>query len=139
MDMGNEQLKEALEHDVARKQAESGGNGEEAEGGAGEAGHQTMVATEQLVDGMDIKNSCLAKVTSMTFIDFARSCCTVASTAVAPAVDLQGEPKGHTVDTKKADLLLGLAERAVMIARELDVLGDKNILRVQGEAPKTEQ
>ena len=138
MKMGEEQLKEALEHDAARKASE-GGNGKEAGGNEDVEVQQSTVSTAQLVDALDIKNAYLSKSVSLAFVDFARGCCVMANTAVAPAVDLQGKPKGHTVDTEKADKLLRFAERAVMIARELDVLGDKNILRVQEEAPKAEQ
>ena len=125
--MTEDQTQEALDHDAARKESEGKGNGvADVDEGAEE---QSTVATEQMVNALDVKNAYLAKSTALTYIDLALACAGLAREQVMPAVDLQGNTRGVKADPKRTDQLLGFAERAVKLALDLDVLGDKNIIR----------
>lgn len=127
MDMDEAQLNEALEHDVARK----------ATAATQVVAHPGVPVTAADVDDVEIKQAYLAKAVSVSYVDAAHACIRMALQEVAPVVDTTGDmakaakPK---VDHKRVEMLMSLGERAVKIAKELDILGDKNLVRYQ-EAP----
>lgn len=128
--MSEEQLKEALDHDEARRES-AGGNGAE------EVVVQNVVPTVDLVEALDLKLAYLAKAVSLAYIDAARACVGLAMQEVSPVVDLSGDPKeAPRANPERVDALMNMGERASRIACALDVLGDKSLVRAELGKPE---
>ena len=128
--MTDEEMEKALADDAAQRT-----NGQDAEV-AGEEEVQSTVATSALVESLDIKVAYLAKSVSLAFVDLARRFCALAQEEVKPNVNFSGSPKELKIDMEKSGILLEQATRVVKLAHDLDVLGDKAIIRYQSDPKK---
>ena len=75
----------------------------------------------------------VAKAVSLSYVDAAHACVRLALHEVSPPVDTSGnlnKPRPKA-DVKRVEMLMALGERAVKIAKDLDVLGDKALVRVE--------
>lgn len=127
MSMSEEQMQQALEDDVAQKA-----------GAASEVVvHPGVVVGVKDVEVLEIKQAYLAKAVSLSFVDAAHACVRLAMHEVSPVVSTTGNLKQQSqkADHKQVLMLMDLGERAVKIARELDILGDKALVR-HAERPR---
>lgn len=127
MSMDEAQLQQALEDDVAQK----------ASAASGVVVHPGVVVGVKDVEVLEIKQAYLAKAVSLSFVDAAHACVRLALREVSPAVSTAGNLKQlpPKADHKRVLMLMDLGERAVKIARELDILGDKALVR-HAERPR---
>ncbi len=126
--MSEEQMQEALDHDSARKE---GGNG----GGQSEPQPEmTEVSVEQVMANLEAKLAMHAKTVSLSYQDIAQACASLALNNLRPGVEFtqdgQAKPKPMKADPKLLKELLDVAARALDLAREADVLGDRSAARM---------
>ena len=127
MDMNAEQLNEALEHDIARK----------AQGASQVIVHPGVTPTRDDVGAIEIRQAYLAKAVSLSYVDTAHACSRLAMAEVQ-GVSLEGDMgKPQIPDVERVEMLLNMAERSVKIAKDLDILGDKALLRYEDEGPQS--
>lgn len=107
-DMNEEQLKEALEHDRARK-----GNGEQTFRAETHDGEVVDVAPNVLLADLDVQQAVIVKGLAITFTEVARVC--------AAQVFLEMK-RDDDVDIGE---LLNASEHALKLADFCGVLGDK--------------
>lgn len=125
--MKEDELQEALEHDVAIK-GQQGGNGNfraevETPGGG------TQVVTVDpgtLLTNLDIQQASLAKSVAISFTEVARVCAGLALTQLMTA----DGPKNKGARTEGFKQLLDTADRALMLADKSGAVGDKADARI---------
>ena len=122
-DMSGEELNAALEDDIAQK----------ASAASQVVVHPGVPVTTDDVEHLEVKQAYLAKAVSLSYVDAAHACVRLALHEISPPVDTSGnlnKPRPKA-DAKRVELLMALGERAVKIAKDLDVLGDKALVRVE--------
>ncbi len=131
--MSAEELQEALDHDVAQKANAI------ADGAI--AVHPGVTVTLEHVDALEVKQAYFAKAVSISYVDTAHACVRLALREIAPTVDTTGDTAkaNKKIDTKRVEALMSLGERAVNIAKALDHLGDKSLLRYKADAPGVQE
>ncbi len=133
--MSETEMQQALEHDAAIK-----GNNGGAEGVAtadeGAPTVQTLVPAEVLLDGLEIKQAALAKSVSLSYTDVAQACAALVLNELRPVVDTSKMEEAPQPDLARIASTMKVAEYALKLAGESDVLGDKAAVRMPTPAPE---
>jgi len=124
MDMNMKQLNEALEHDIAQKASDA----------AQVAVHPGVAIDIADITAIELRHSYYSKAVSLSYVDAAHACVRLALAEVAPQVRLDGdmlEKDNPKIDHSRVYMLIDLGERAAKIAKDLDALGDRSLVRYE--------